>query len=97
MAKRIYLAVWDHKHGQDVSAHTTENGAAKQCTLWAREALEDWLTREEVDYHENLSDDELLRHWPEISGDTEFFRVDEVQLHEEENEEGSVDTSHIGA
>jgi len=83
--KMIFLAVWDHKHGQDVSAHTTEEGADKQLVLWARDNLEEWVyPKDDWDnYYADLNDGALIKAWPEVTGDTEFFRVDEVQLHED--------------
>ena len=78
----IYLAIWDHKHGQDVSAHTTEEGARKQLVDWARDALLEWQTHEEESYYGNMRDSDLLGCWSEITGDTEFFRVDEALLNE---------------
>jgi hypothetical protein len=82
-AKTIYLAVWDHKHGQDVSAHTTENGAFNQCVQWARCTVEEWEARswQKVGGIAELSDEELFNSWGDITGDTEFFRVEPTQLH----------------
>ena len=82
-AKTIYLAVWDHKHGQDVSAHTTENGAFNQCVQWARGTVEEWEARswQKVDGFAEFSDKELINSWGDITGDTEFFRVEPTQLH----------------
>ena len=96
----IHLAIWDHKHGQDVSAHTTEDGAQNQCIEWAREAIDEWATKEEQDYYTNMNDSDLLGDWGEISGYTEFFEVRAVLLHEDmpnEKKEWAADTSHIGA
>ena len=76
----IFLAVWEHKHGQDVSAHTTKEGAFKQCTKWAREALEDW----QDDSYKKYTDEDLFWGWPEITGETEFLTINETLLHEGE-------------
>ena len=92
----IHLAVWDHKHGLDMSAHTTEKGAFKQCVDWAREALEEW----QDDSYKSYTDEDLYSSWGDITGFTEFFRVDTVLLNEDaadEKEEWVADTSHIGA
>lgn len=97
--KTIFLAVWDHKHGQNVAAHTTENGARKQLVAWARDALSDWLDYGDKDYAK-MSDSDLLDNWGEISGYTEYFEVQGVLLNEdapEEKEKWVADTSHIGA
>ena len=92
----IFLAVWDHKHGEDVSAHTTRKGAQKQLAVWAREALAEW----QDDSCRGWSDEDLVESWSSISGETEFLRVDEILLNEEEPDEKAnwaADTSHIGA
>ena len=94
--KTIYLAMHDHKHGMDVTAHTTEESAKKWCVSVMRETLEDWW----YNNLDDLTDTELWQAWSEITGDTEFFSVEPTQLHHDvsrANEEGSVDTSHIGA
>jgi len=103
-AKTIYLATWDHKHGQDISAHTTDEGAFQQCVAWMRETLEEWVdyhSSDEEAYYSSLSDSDLFDSWPEITGDNEFMSVQDLQLHEvavqQANVEGSVDTAHIGA
>ena len=45
---------------------------------WAREALEDW--GETQDYT-NYTDSELINSWTQISGDTEFFKIEQIELH----------------
>ena len=83
--KTIFLAVWDHKHGQDVAAYTTEKGAQRQLVVWARDVLEEWTWPNDNHPYAEYTDEDLIGNWGEISGDTEFFRVDEIQLHNEEN------------
>jgi len=80
-SQTVWIATWDHKHGVDLSVHNTEEGAAKQCAAWARGALEEWATPEELEYYNNLTDDDLISHWGEISGETEFFEVRRNLLH----------------
>jgi hypothetical protein len=97
---RIYLATWAHKHGQDISAHTTEVGAQKQLVAWARETLEDWMWPNENHPYTEYTDEDLIGNWGEISGDTEFFTIQELALNEDESyekEKWVADTSHIGA
>ena len=77
MVGQIHLATWDHKHGTDYSAHKSYGGAFLQCVQWAKEALEDWgETKNYADY----TDAELIINWTEISGDTEFFKIEDIQL-----------------
>ena len=80
-SETVWLAKWDHKHGEDISIHTTEEGAGKQCATWAREALEDWATPEEFEFYNNLTDDDLIAHWPELTGETEFLFVEDHALY----------------
>lgn len=101
---RIYLATWDHKHGQDISAHTTNDGAFKQCVKWARETLEEWTCfcedERTVLHYEEMNDEELVGEWGELTGYSEFFKVDSLSLNEDEpceKEKWIADTSHIGA
>jgi len=77
----IFLAVWEHKHGQDVSAHTTEDGAQKQLVAWARDSLEEWTWPKENHPYTDYTDEDLIGSWPEITGETEFLRIDETLLH----------------
>ena len=77
MTGQIHLATWDHKHGTDHSVHKSYGGAFLQCVQWARETLEDW--GETKDY-ENYTDSELISSWTLISGDTEFFKIEEIEL-----------------
>ena len=77
----VWAAKWEHKHGEDISLHTTEEGAGKQCALWAREALEEWATPEELSSYNDLTDDDLLARWPELTGETEFLFVEDHVLH----------------
>ena len=82
----IYLAQWDHKHGQDISAHTTHDGAFKQCVEWARETLEEWLPyldERATLYYEEMGDKELISEWGEITGYAEFFKVDSLALNKD--------------
>ena len=99
MVKTIYLAVWEHKHGVDNSAHTTEAGAKKQLAAWARETLEDWGSSSLVKC-DSLTDTQLWQAWSEITGETEFMSVKMLHLHHaepSEKENWTADTSHIGA
>jgi len=78
MQGQIHLAVWDHKHGTDISAHKSYGGAFLQCVQWAREALEDWGKTHD---YTNYTDSELINSWTQISGDTEFFKIEQIELH----------------
>ena len=80
-SQTVWAAKWEHKHGEDISLHTTEEGAGKQCALWARQALEEWATPEELSFYNDVADDDLLARWPELTGETEFLFVEDHVLH----------------
>ena len=69
MINTVYVVVYDHKHGQDLSVHKTLDSARR--TEMMRENLATW---NDDDYN-NIPDDELHLHWPELSGYTEFFQL----------------------
>tara|TARA_R110000751_G_scaffold125918_2_gene227659 strand:- start:398 stop:637 length:240 start_codon:yes stop_codon:yes gene_type:complete len=77
MKQAIHLATWDHKHGTDYSAHKSYGGALLQCVQWARETLESWG---EAENYKDYTDSELISSWTQISGDTEFFKIEDIQL-----------------
>ena len=82
--KTIYLAQWDHKHGQDVSAHASEDGAFEQCVAWMREHFDEWrgfLDPDEEEHYKSLKDTDLFSAWSEITGHTEFMSVVPIALH----------------
>lgn len=75
----VYLAEYSHKHGADHSVHTTREGAEN----WFREIVADWKTEfilEEDDPWYKSTIDELVDSWHEITGDTEFFDIHELEL-----------------
>jgi hypothetical protein len=82
MADRVFLALWDHKHGQDMSAHTSEQGAFNQCVQWARGTVEDWegFADGATFYYTELSDKELFSSWSDITGHTEFLTVEVLDV-----------------
>jgi hypothetical protein len=79
MADKVFLALWDHKHGQDMSAHTTEQGAFNQCVQWARASVRPLNVRM-VGGIAELSDEELFNSWGDITGHTEFLTVEVLDV-----------------
>lgn len=79
-SKTIFLAMHDHKHGLDTTAHLTREGARKWCISVMRETLEDWSDNS----CDELADVELWQAWPEITGETEFFSIEPALLHNDE-------------
>ena len=82
--RTVWVAKWEHKHGEDLAIHTTEEGARKQLVAWAREALDDW----QDESCKNVSDHDLVANWREITGETEALYVEDHVLYgaEEWNE-----------
>ena len=76
-SKTIYLAMHDHKHGLDTTAHTTRESAKEWCISVMRETLEDWSDNS----WDDSTDSELWQAWPEITGETEFFSIEPTELH----------------
>ena len=78
--KIIFLAVYDNKHGSDITAHTTEAGAIASNAATARQSLSDWCDNTESERYRSWTDADLLAAWGEITGYNEFFQVDAVTL-----------------
>ena len=76
MPQTVFIAIWEHKHGEDMSVHSTRGAAWTQCVEWARGALE----VQQDNSYENYTDEDLFWAWPEITGDTEFLTIRETTL-----------------
>jgi hypothetical protein len=75
----VCLAEYGHKHGNDYSVHTTHEGAQN----WFREIVADWkadFILEEDDPWYDSTIDELVESWSEVTGQTEFFNIHELEL-----------------
>ena len=75
MKNFFYLLVHDHKHGNSFSLHSTHERARASAIEVMRDAAAEW--GEDVSSYSN---DDLWSYWPEISGGTEFFSVEELTL-----------------
>lgn len=75
MNSTYFILVWDHKHGQDLKLYSSYDNAKTAGVSAMREIAEEW--GEDVS---GIPDDILWRTWPEISGDTEFFSIEELEL-----------------
>ena len=71
----FYLLVWDHKHGHDLSLYSTHAKARIEGSSLMREVAEEW-----GEDTSSLSDDELWGAWTELSGETEFFSIQELKV-----------------
>ena len=72
-SQTVWAAKWEHKHGEDISLHTTEEGARKQLVAWARGSLDGW--------NADANDQDLVDNWCEITGETEALYVEDHILH----------------
>jgi len=77
----VWVAKWEHKHGEDLAIHTTEEGARKQLVAWARGCVEEWTTPEELSFYNNLPDAHLIARWFEITGEAESLYVEDHLLY----------------
>mgnify|MGYP003127357474 CR=1 FL=1 len=83
-SQTVWAAKWEHKHGEDISIHTTQEGAQKQLVAWARETLEDWSSDPQDEWdkeHAKLDDENLIKAWTDITGGSEFLYVEDHVLH----------------
>ena len=78
----VCLAVYEHKHGDDLSVHRTFAGAEAHLRTVARENLEGW-GEDIAKYGDNIASwNEVVRSWHDIAGMTEFMRIEVLTLHE---------------
>ena len=75
MKKFYYLLVHDHKHGNSYSLHSTYEDAQTHGVRFMREAADEW--GEDVS---SYSDADLWSGWTNLSGETEFFSIEELIL-----------------
>ncbi len=77
---KVHVAVWEHKHGDDVRVFASAEGAGK----WRREIAEDWW-EDEMDGREKPEDSEAAADayfaaMAERSGGNEYFTVRETEV-----------------
>jgi len=81
--EHIYVATWERKHGQDLSAHATRDAAENWCHDIMKDSLCEWTYHmgiHEASAYQNMTGKELWECWSEITGDTEFFSVEKLLL-----------------
>ena len=79
----VCIAIYEHKHGEDMSVHRTIAGAEANLREIARENLEVW--GEDLDEWANMSieeQDEFCRNWHDMAGMSEFMRIEVRTLHD---------------
>ena len=83
----IYLAVWQRAADEDkyISAHTTSEGAARQCEKWARASLEKWIDpgSDWDDSYKIMSNSELVANWRALTENSEFFNTEAILLNKD--------------
>ena len=74
----VYLAEYSHKHGIDHSVHTTNEGAKN----WLRDIVDQWKTEwlDDDDPFADYSLEDLIDCWDEVTGNTEFFNIHELEM-----------------
>ena len=75
---KVFLALWDHKHGQDMRAFSTHEDAEEQLRQWAIQYVDEWTPLNEE--FENQTPEELVSNWSEISCHTEFMTIETLDL-----------------
>jgi hypothetical protein len=80
-----YLAIWDNYNGNGMNylLFPTYDAAFAQTAKWARNALEDWwssMEEKEIIHYRSLSNEDLMECWGDITGQTEYFEVQPMQL-----------------
>ena len=71
----FWLLVYDHKHGHDLSLYSSHAKARTAGTALMRDTAEEW--GEDTSH---LSDDDLWGAWTGLSGDTEFFSIQQLSV-----------------
>ena len=80
--KHVCIAVYEHKHGDDMSVHRTIEGAEAHLREIAKENLEEW--GEDTAQHGDDVEawNEVWRNWHDMTGMTEFMRIEVLTLND---------------
>ena len=78
----VCIAVYEHKHGDDMSVHRTIEGAEAHLREIAKENLEEW--GEDTAQHGDDVEawNEVWRNWHDMTGMTEFMRIEVLTLND---------------
>lgn len=71
----FHLLVWDHKHGHNLSLYSSHTKARNAGIALMRDASEEWAMDTS-----HLSDDDLWNSWTELSGESEFFSIEQLSV-----------------
>jgi hypothetical protein len=90
MTEKIWLAKYDHRHGEDLSAHRTREGALARIAAWASEWIEDVpAARDPAKYlaiKSLIADPDghrtLLFAWREYTDGCEDMNLEELEINE---------------
>ena len=84
---KVFLAIWKHNHGEDVSLHKDPINAQTKLASWARESLDDWLwhpndeeAEKQQSFYGRYSDKKLIANWSAITGENESMNIEELDL-----------------
>ena len=73
----VFIMKHDHKHGTDIKVYSSEYKAWFSAVEYMRDTADEWGAEDEV---MSMSDDELWRSHPQITGETEFFSIEECEV-----------------
>jgi len=78
----VCIAIYEHKHDEDMSVHRTIAGAEAHLREVAKENLEEW-GEDTAQWGDDVEAwNEAWRNWHDIAGMTEFMRIEVLTLND---------------
>jgi hypothetical protein len=79
----VCIAVYEHKHGDDMSVHRTIEGAEAELREIARENFDRWGQHPDVWANMAVEEqNEFCRNWQDMTGMSEFMKIEVRTLHD---------------
>ena len=78
----VCIAIYEHKHGEDMSVHRTIAGAEAHLRELARENIEEWGEHPSKYGDDGEEWNEVWRNWHDIAGMNEFMKIEVRTLHD---------------
>jgi uncharacterized protein YbaA (DUF1428 family) len=82
----IWIAKYHHRHGEDISVHTTRAGALRQVAAWAREWLKEY-EKDDADAAKMRAiianperHEELVFEWIDYTNNQEDFNLEQLAV-----------------
>lgn len=79
MGQKVWVAVYDHRHGEDIRAFDSED----KCLEWRQEIADEWWDKEIGDPRPVSLEELADRYWEEMNGrlgSYETFHYDHVEI-----------------